>query len=120
MCEVARFYLSAGIIVLEGWGLTETCAPATANREAKFRIGTVGPPLPGVDVKVAPDGELVFAWFGTGQLVALTTAAITGLTTSQLRQALATAQVVALSTAQVAALSGTQLAALNTAMVAAL
>jgi long-chain acyl-CoA synthetase len=57
--EVARFYLAMGICVLEGWGLTETCAPATTNREEDFRIGTVGKPLPGVEVRVESDGELL-------------------------------------------------------------
>ncbi len=57
--EVARFFVGAGITVLEGWGLTETCAPATANGEGAWRLGTVGRPLPGVDVRVADDGELL-------------------------------------------------------------
>lgn len=57
--EVARFFHGAGILVLEGWGLTETSAPATLNTPRAWRFGTVGRPLPGVDVKVAADGELL-------------------------------------------------------------
>jgi long-chain acyl-CoA synthetase len=57
--DVARFFVGAGITVLEGWGLTETCAPVTANAEGAWRLGTVGRPLPGVEVRVAPDGELL-------------------------------------------------------------
>jgi long-chain acyl-CoA synthetase len=57
--EVARFYLAMGIRVLEGWGLTETSAPATANTEEDFRLGSVGKPLPGVDVRRDADGELL-------------------------------------------------------------
>jgi long-chain acyl-CoA synthetase len=57
--HVARWYLAMGIPVLEGWGLTETSAPATANREDRFKVGTIGPPLPGVEVRVDADGELL-------------------------------------------------------------
>lgn len=57
--EVARFYLGLGIEVLEGWGLTETSAPATTNREGAFVLGTVGPPLPGVELRIAGDGEVL-------------------------------------------------------------
>ncbi|TNE85602.1 MAG: long-chain fatty acid--CoA ligase [Deltaproteobacteria bacterium] len=56
--EVARFYGAMGLSVVEGWGLTETAAPATVNRTHHFRFGTVGKPLPGVDVKLAEDGEI--------------------------------------------------------------
>lgn len=57
--EVARFFHAAGILVLEGWGATETSAPSTINTPAAFRFGSVGRPLPGVEVTVAEDGELL-------------------------------------------------------------
>lgn len=57
--SVARFYHALGITVLEAWGLTETSAPATLNLESAFRFGTVGRPLPGVDLRLDTDGEVL-------------------------------------------------------------
>lgn len=57
--EVARFFGAMGIHVIEGYGLTETAAPATVNRIHDFRFGTVGKPMAGVDVKLAEDGEIL-------------------------------------------------------------
>jgi long-chain acyl-CoA synthetase len=57
--RLGHFYKSLHLKVLEGYGLTETTAPATVNRPEKFKIGTVGPVLPGVSVKIASDGEIM-------------------------------------------------------------
>ncbi len=56
--HLGHFFHSLGIKVLEGWGLTETTAPATVNLPDKFKIGTVGPALPGVALRLAEDGEI--------------------------------------------------------------
>ncbi|MCS5719812.1 long-chain fatty acid--CoA ligase [Herbiconiux sp. CPCC 205763] len=56
--RLGHFYRSLGVKILEGYGLTETTAPATVNLTDKFKIGTVGPALPGVGVKIADDGEI--------------------------------------------------------------
>jgi long-chain acyl-CoA synthetase len=56
--RLGHFYRSMGIRILEGYGLTETTAPATINLVDKFKIGTVGPPLPGVGLRIAEDGEV--------------------------------------------------------------
>src|SRR5690606_18804412 len=56
---LAHFYRSLGIRILEGYGLTETTAPLTVNVPSKFKIGTVGPALPGNGVKIAEDGEVL-------------------------------------------------------------
>ena len=55
---LGHFYRSLGLTILEGYGLTETTAPVSVNRPSNFKIGKVGPPLPGVSVRVADDGEL--------------------------------------------------------------
>ena len=57
--RLGHFFRGIGITIYEGWGLTETTAPATVNTPAHQRIGTVGRPLPGVGVRVADDGELL-------------------------------------------------------------
>ncbi|PPF86966.1 long-chain fatty acid--CoA ligase [Subtercola sp. Z020] len=56
--RLGHFYRSLGITILEGYGLTETTAPATVNLPDQFKIDTVGPPLPGVGVRIAADGEI--------------------------------------------------------------
>ncbi|WP_146825120.1 AMP-dependent synthetase/ligase [Aeromicrobium flavum] len=58
--RLGHFYRAIGVNVLEGYGLTETTAALTVNHPGAQRIGTVGPPLPGVEVRVAEDGELQF------------------------------------------------------------
>ena len=56
--DIAEFFHAAGILILEGYGLTETCPVLTFNRPGKFKFGSVGPALPGVDLKIAEDGEI--------------------------------------------------------------
>ncbi|WP_110589354.1 AMP-dependent synthetase/ligase [Microbacterium suaedae] len=91
--RLGYFFRGLGIKILEGYGLTESTAPATVNRPDHIRVGTVGTPLPGVGVRIAEDGEIhvkgvnVFreywrnpeateeafdgSWFRTGDLGAL-------------------------------------------------
>lgn len=56
--EVTRFFDALGVVISEGWGRSETTAAATVNPPSAVRIGSAGRPLPGVEVKVAEDGEL--------------------------------------------------------------
>lgn len=56
---LAHFYRGIGIIVLEGYGLTETVAPVAANVPSRVRPGTVGRPVPGCTLRVAGDGEVL-------------------------------------------------------------
>jgi long-subunit acyl-CoA synthetase (AMP-forming) len=57
--EVLEFFHALGIELAELWGMSETCGAGTCNRPGEVRIGTVGPASPGVELKIAPDGELL-------------------------------------------------------------
>jgi long-chain acyl-CoA synthetase len=57
--RLGHFFRGVGITISEGYGLTETTAPATVNRPSQLKIGTVGTPLPGVTIRIADDGEVL-------------------------------------------------------------
>jgi long-subunit acyl-CoA synthetase (AMP-forming) len=57
--EVLEFFLAIGIEISETWGMSETSAMATLNPPGRVRVGTVGPPLPDTEVKLAEDGEVM-------------------------------------------------------------
>ncbi len=57
--EILRFFDAAGVLVLEGWGMTETSTAATISSPEDFKVGTIGKPFPGCEVRIADDGEIL-------------------------------------------------------------
>jgi long-chain acyl-CoA synthetase len=57
--DVSEFFEAAGLRILEGYGLTESAGPTHVNLPSRYRLGTVGPPLPGIEARLAEDGEVL-------------------------------------------------------------
>ena len=57
--ELGEFFEAFGIIIIEGYGLTESSPVITSNRPDDYKFGSVGKPFPGVEIKIAPDGEIL-------------------------------------------------------------
>jgi long-chain acyl-CoA synthetase len=57
--DILRFFDAAGVLVLEGWGMTETSTAATISSEEDFKVGTIGKPFPGCEIRIADDGEIL-------------------------------------------------------------
>lgn len=57
--EVTRFWAGFGLVIMDAWGLTETSGVVTTNSPDRFRLGSVGRPLDGLDVAIADDGEIL-------------------------------------------------------------
>jgi len=57
--EIAKFFHSVGVLIIEGYGLTETSTVSHVNRPGRYKFGTVGLPLPGVECRTGPDGEVL-------------------------------------------------------------
>jgi long-chain acyl-CoA synthetase len=57
--EILEFFYACGVPIMEGYGMTETATAAVVNTPENFRFGSVGKPLPGVELKIADDGEIL-------------------------------------------------------------
>ncbi|HEY5995943.1 MAG TPA: long-chain fatty acid--CoA ligase, partial [Candidatus Deferrimicrobiaceae bacterium] len=56
--EIAEFFHAMGVLILEGYGMTENCSVTSVNRIEHYKFGTVGKAMPGTELKIAPDGEI--------------------------------------------------------------
>jgi long-chain acyl-CoA synthetase len=57
--DVIDFFAACGVLLVEAWGMTETCAAGSINTKAERKVGTVGRAVPGLELRIAPDGELM-------------------------------------------------------------
>jgi long-chain acyl-CoA synthetase len=57
--EIAEFFHAMGVLILEGYGMTENCSVASVNRVERYKFGTVGLAMPGTEIRLAPDGEIL-------------------------------------------------------------
>ncbi len=57
--DVLKFFMAVGVPIVEGWGMTETTAMGTVNQLGREKLGTIGEPLPGCEVEIADDGEIL-------------------------------------------------------------
>ena len=57
--EVLKFFMALGVPIVEGWGMTETTALGTVNRNGRVKLGTIGEPLDGCEIRIADDGEIL-------------------------------------------------------------
>ena len=57
--ELLTFFMALGVPIVEGWGMTETSALGTVNRQGNIKLGTIGEPLDGCEIKIAEDGEIL-------------------------------------------------------------
>lgn len=62
--DLAHFFRGAGVQLVEGYGLTETTAPATVNQAEHTKVGTVGRPMPGTSIRISDDGEILIKGIG--------------------------------------------------------